>query len=317
MALIGDHFLKAGQIEALRPRVTFTMCHLWQIRRTDGVTLNFASHDKPVEFEGTTFLPMGPTPQNESKEEAVGQSDFEIFGFLSHETIRPRDIQLGRFDGATICQWVVDWERPWIWTRKHKWWVKSISVDGDVFKADVAGLDHFLEIKYGRYYEKECDKAFAGTECQATATQLGSLTATQVPSTNGGDVNGVTRDTRALRVQTGAISALSSGEQPMWEFGSVTFTSGSNMGQSVQIYNTEYVEDTGTPANSYLDITLSRTLPYPIRVGDGVELKSGCDGSFTTCRLVYENTINFGGVHRMPSTEDQYVQPELDETRSV
>ena len=317
MGLVGDHFLKPAQIEALRPRVTFTMCHLWQIQRPDGVTLNFASHDKPIQFEGSTFLPMGPTPQNQSSGEAAGSTDYEIFGFLSHETIRPRDIQLGKYDGSTICQWVIDWERPWIWTRKHKWWVKSIAIDGDVFRADVGGLETFLEIKQGRYYEKECDKAFAGTECQATPASVPSKLVTAVPSTNGGDVLGTTRDTRALRVTTGVISALSSGSLPMWQFGSVEFLSGSNKGKTVQIYNAEYIEDTSNPSNSYLDIILSRTLPYPARVGDNVSLKSGCDGAFSTCRLIYDNIINFGGVHKMPSTEDQYVQPELDTTREV
>lgn len=313
MALIGDHFLGAAQIEALRPRVTFTMCHLWSIRLTDGTTLRYASHDKPVTHEGQTYIPMGPTAQNAQTEEAGGQSDFEIFGFLSHQTIRPRDIQMGKFNGAMITQTTIDWERPWIWTRKHKWWVKSIVVDGDVFKAEVGGVDQFLEIKTGRYYEKECDKTFAGSECQATPTTLTSKTVTAVPSTSGGEINGTTRDTRALRVETGAIANLASGEKPMWQFGSVEFLTGGNKGKNIQIFNAEYVE----AATPYLDLTLSISTPYPIRVNDTVTIRSGCDGAFSTCRLVYENTINFGGVHKMPTTEDQYVQPELDNTQEV
>ena len=314
MALVGDHFLKAAQIECLRPRVTFTMCHLWEIRLNDGTKLCYASHDKPVYVAGKKFLPLGPSPQNMQTGEAGAASDYEIFGFLSHETIRPRDIQMGKYDGATITQWVVDWQRPWIWTKKHKWWIKSIMVDGDIFKADVGGLDQFLEIKVGRYYEKECDKTFAGTECKATATELEDKSVTAVPSTSGGDINGITRDTRALRVTTGVIADLSSGEKPMWKFGSVDFLTGSMAGKSIQIYDAEYVEN-GT--SSYLDITLSRSTPFPIRVGDTLNIVSGCDGSFSTCRLIYENTINFGGIHRMPTTEDQYVQPELDDTQSV
>lgn len=316
MGLIGDHFLKAAQIESLRPRVTFTMCHLWLIRLTDGSELKFASHDKPIEFGGRTYLPMGPTPQNMQTAEAAEDSDYEIFGFLSHETIRPRDILLGRFDGATVLQYVIDWNRPWIWTKKHKWWIKSIAVDGDMFKADVGGLEQFLEIKTGRYYEKECEKAFTGTECKATGFSLTSQTVSAVPSSAGGSINGITRDARAMRVVTGQIPDLPTGVFPPFAYGSVNFLSGSNKGKSIQIADSQYVEQSPL-ADSYLDITLSTPAPFPIRVSDTLDIFSGCDGSFTTCKLVYDNTINFGGIHRMPTTEDQYVQPELDNTQEV
>jgi hypothetical protein len=100
--VIGIHYLGDAQIQSMRPAVTFFYCHIWRVRRTDGVVHRFASHDKVVWWQGERYEPVGPTASDLEQSEAGAESDFELVGFLSADTIRASDIQAGRYDGCRV-----------------------------------------------------------------------------------------------------------------------------------------------------------------------------------------------------------------------
>ena len=317
MALIGDHFLGEAQIECLRPRVTFMLCHLWKIQTVSGKALRFASHDKIVYFEGEEYIPLGPSASDMGQSEAGGSTDFEVAGFLSHSTIRAKDITAGLFDGASIEHKIIDWSRPWYWLRSHKWWIERITVEGDVFRAEVNGVSKWLEVPLGKFYERECDKTFGGAECTATPVLVSGATVEEVPSSSGQILGALSThiamrisspNTGATRVDKWGQTTTQNSPDNLWVDGAVTCTQGSNQGVKRRIQLSEYSTDTTT--DDRIDILLDRPFPFPIRPGDIMDISSGCDGQFATCKAVYGNQINFGGIHRMPSTEDQYAAAE-------
>lgn len=289
--IVGNHYLTEGQIQCLRPRVTFTLTHLWEVVREDGKRSRFASYDKWVTFQGKQYRPVGPNVSSIEQGEAGAETDFELMGFLSHESIQASDIHAGRYDNARIIHHVVDSKRPWIWVKKHQWWIKTITENGSVFQAEVQGSEKFFTIPVGRRYERECDKTLGGLDCLATPEEFfgvgvatvaaaGSPVMLSSDSQSGFSCDGVFVPTKPFTM------------------GKVTWTSGPNKGTSQKI---------ATQDGS--DINLEAPAPYPIKTGDQFAIRSGCDGTALTCDEVYNNIENFGGVKRMPTTEDTYQRP--------
>lgn len=313
MALQGNHFLKEAQIERLRPRVTFGLVNLWQITRTDNVTIRMATTDKGVHFEGHWFEPAGPSPSDMEQGEAAAEADFELNGVLDHKHITAEDLLAGRFDNARMTHWVVDLERPWVWFRKHVWWIRNVSIMNDMFKVEIAGAERFLTVPLGRRYDKDCDKVLGSLECGAEVVSFTSTIA-GVPSTQStGEINGTTRDDAALSISNpgGGFPKVTltpplEDQSPSWAFGKVRFLSGSNQGDIIEIgYETGGDSETGD-----MKLTLAFPSAYEMRVGDQIEVFAGCDGTIGTCERIYDNKINFGGQTQMPDTSQLYEAPQ-------
>ena len=310
MPLVGNHFLGEAQIERLRPRVSFRLASIWQISRKDGVFIRLATTDKDVYFRGYRFLASGPSSSDLEQGEAVAESDFEITGMLDHENILETDLYDGKYDKAKIDQWVVDLDRPWIWFRHHKWWIKQTTVWNGSFKADIVGVEKFLTIPIGRRYEKDCDKVLESLECGATSVSF-TGTIASVPSTAGGTILSSTRDTAAMTITQGGgfPTVAATGSDPIWSFGSVTFNDGPNTGIVKQI---GFAAIDGTT----MSIALAHESPFNFRVGDSITVVGGCDGTKSTCESVFENKVNFGGQPDMPDTSIMYESPEQADATS-
>lgn len=82
--------------------------------------------------------------------------------------------------------------------------------------------------------------------------------------------------------------------------GSVTFTSGDNIGIEIDI--ARFVDDGG-----YYLIELAAPAPFDITYGvsdgTGVILKIGCDGRWQTCKNRFHNQLNFRGEPGIPGTD--------------
>lgn len=293
--MIGNHFLTEGQIEALRPRVTFTLANIWRIERPDGAVQRFASHDKWIRFRGEDYRPIGPSASDMEQGEAGAESDFEIIGFLSSETIRASDIAAGRYDGASITHHVIDWQRPWMWMRKHRWWVREVVEIGGVFQAQVQGVERFLTIQAGRNYERECDKTLGSEECGATPIVTTGCVVEAV-ATPAAPILGLPHKTLAFSITAASWPTVP--RDGLVATGKVVWVTGPNKGVASVVG-----EHVGR------DLALSLRTPFPIRAGDVCDVWSGCDGSQSTCIDDYANGINHGGQPLMPSTEDTYRRP--------
>jgi len=81
-----------------------------------------------------------------------------------------------------------------------------------------------------------------------------------------------------------------------YPLGYVMFTSGQNSGLKasvkVQVNNSGVVQ-----------LQLIKPLPFPVSVGDNVQLVPGCDKTIPTCQNVYNNLIHFGGMPFVPNPE--------------
>lgn len=293
--MIGSHFLGDGQIQALRPRVTFTLAHVWLVERPDGVVHRFASHDKWVRFQGQDYRPVGPMASDLEQAEAGAESDFELVGFLSADSIRASDIHAGRYDGALITHHVIDWMRPWKWFRKHRWWIKAVQETGGVFQAQVQGVERFLTIPVGRRYERECSETLGSKECGATPIVTTNCVVESVASPLS-PILSVPHRTMAFSVTAASWPTVP--RDGLVALGKVVWVTGPNKGTSQVV-----AEHAGR------ELSLQSQVPFPIRAGDVCDIWSGCDGTFSTCVGDYANGINHRGIRFMPSTEDIFRRP--------
>jgi uncharacterized phage protein (TIGR02218 family) len=89
------------------------LCRCWRVRRRDGRELGFTDHDGDLSFDGATF--RASTGMDASALQAttgLAVDNAQVRGALSDAGIREEDIRTGRFDGARVEHWLVDWERP-------------------------------------------------------------------------------------------------------------------------------------------------------------------------------------------------------------
>lgn len=113
----------------------------------------------------------------------------------------------------------------------------------------------------------------------------------------------VVYETEESYLDVGAVTAVNSNENfedssrteadNYYDRGLLTFTSGNNIGKSLEI-------------KVFESDTFQMVLPFPydIQVGDTYELYRGCDKTFATCRDTFDNAVNFRGEPHIPGNDE-------------
>jgi len=290
--MVGIHYLGVGQRALLRPRVAYTFCHTWRVERTDGVVLRFASHDKKIKFDGETYEAIGASATDLEQTEGLGESDFEVLGFLNADSLRPADLWSRRYDNASILHRIIDWQRPWpwYWLRKHRWWIKTVGFSGGMFRAQVHGIERWLSLPGGSRYEFDCDLTLGEARCGATPHVVLAAVVDTVAST-GTPILGEKGDRRGFTITAG--SWVTPPRDGLMILGEAVSTNGPNKGRKVQI-----------SAHVGRQIVVENDFTFRIKAGDTFVLRSGCDHTLRTCTDDYAVRPRYGGFPFMPSAQD-------------
>ena len=85
----------------------------WRLTRRDGVVHGFTDHDRDLGFDGTIFLAgTGLSAAALSQSTGLAVDNSEAVGALSDVSVTEADIVAGRFDGAEVEAWLVEWANP-------------------------------------------------------------------------------------------------------------------------------------------------------------------------------------------------------------
>lgn len=143
------------------------LCHAWVLTRADGVRLGFTDHDRDLEVEGVVCrAASGWTAGAAESEVGLRAGAASVAGGLDDETISDADVEAGRFDGAVVELWRVDWARPDLRVRLWVGTLASIRREGGSFVAELAGPMVALERVVGRTYGRECDAVLGDGRCR-------------------------------------------------------------------------------------------------------------------------------------------------------
>lgn len=272
-----------------------THCFCWRITRGDGVVLGFTDHDRRLELDGTAFEPQtGMTASEATSALGLGVDSVDVEGALSSSAISEADIEAGRFDGAVVETFLVNWQSPadqHVRLRRSR--IGAVTRAGNGFRASLRSAAADLDKVKGRRIARRCDAelgdARCGVDAEASAYRgSGTIAAVASPSEF---------------VATG-LGLFASG---WFDRGLLTFVSGANAGL-------RFIVLRHTVSGTEARLVLRDAPVLPVVAADTISVVAGCDKSFATCRAKFSNGVSFRGFPHLPGNDAAYVYANGTET---
>lgn len=269
-----------------------TLCHAWRLTRSDGLVMGFTEHDRTLSFDGTVFSAATGFRGSEVETGLGLEADAaEVEGAFSDAAISADDLALGRYDGARVETFLVNWQSPQDHVLLSTRELGEVLSAGPAFRAELRSLAARLDQPSGRLYGKRCDADLGDARC--------GVNLSVAPFRLEGSVVSVPDEMSLI------VSGL--GDRPPGWFsgGRVMFATGLLEGVTIDVAS-HSLEDGG--ARFALWSPLARA-PSP---GDTVAVKAGCDKAFETCSAKFANTLNFQGFPHLPGSDFAYGYADSD-----
>lgn len=247
----------------------------WRLVRRDGVALGFTSHDAPLLVDGLLHLARpGMTPSAVVLGDGMEADDMEVTGALSAGALSAGDLLAGRWDGARVELFMVDWRQPG--GGGH---VLATGSLGDVavgegadarFTAELIGPGAALAATAVETCSPECRAELGDARCRMSLRGR----------------EGIARlaDVTPDRVRVAGIVAAEHVQ------GQLLVLDGAAAGLQRRLI----AQDEGW---------LLLDEPLALTVGTRVLLRQGCDKRFDTCRDRFANAVNFRGEPHVPGAD--------------
>ncbi|WGW02520.1 DUF2163 domain-containing protein [Tropicibacter oceani] len=274
-----------------------TVARAWAVTRRDGTVYGFTDHDRDLSFEGITFrADTGLSARALQQATGLSVDNTEAMGALTDSAIREEDIAAGRFDGAEVVSWLVNWadvSGRRVMFRGH---IGELRRGNGAFHAELRGLTDLLSRPLGRVYQKPCSAVLGDKGCGFDVTRPGYF--------HEGPVTSV-KETRSFH-----FADLSEFEPGWFQRGRLVVLSGAAAGLSGAIKRDELASDGSRRIDLWEPL---RAVPQP---GDQVRLIAGCDKRFETCRLKFNNVVNYQGFPDIPEEDWVFVHATQAKTTS-
>ncbi len=259
-----------------------TLARCWALIRRDGLVLGFTDHDRDLGFEGISFkAETGLTARALAQTTGLSIDNSEALGGLSDAAVTEADITAGRYDGAEVEAWLVNWAEPSQRVKLFRGHLGEITRAGGAFQAELLGLSDALNSPQGRVFQTQCSAVLGDAAC---GVDLGD------PAYSGtGTVAAI--EERALLVA--GLEAYASG----W------FARGRLLGVTGQATGLSAPVKSDVLAEGIHQIELWQALRAGLAVGDTVQLAAGCDKQFATCQQKFSNHLNFRGFPHIPGED--------------
>lgn len=257
-----------------------TLATCWRITRRDSFVIGFTDHDRALNFDGTDFLPdSGATGSALSSSADLAVDNADIEGALSAAALSGTDLAAGRYDGAEVEVFRVNWAAPDQRLLLKKGVIGEVKREGNAFRAELRGLSHALDQPTGRVYQRLCDVNVGSAECGVDLDDPAFKTSGTVTAL---------RDEQSF--VAGGFDTFDDG---WFAHGLLTWETGANAGLSAHIKT-----QTSTGA-----VALWLPAGAAIEIGDAFTATAGCDKRFATCREKFSNAVNFRGFPLMPGND--------------
>jgi uncharacterized phage protein (TIGR02218 family) len=260
-----------------------TLARCWAVTRRDGVVLGFTDHDRDLSFDGVTFrADSGLSGSAIEVGTGLAVDNGEVMGALRDAGLSGADLEAGRFDGAPVRMWQVNWRDVTQQTLEFSGTLGDIRRKGSAFEADLRGLTQGLNRPVGRVFQAPCGAVLGDAQC-------------------GFDLDdplyridlGVTNITGGRRFRWPILP----GFEPGWfTHGRLDVLTGAAHGLWAAIKT-----DLSVPPGRVID--LWEPIRAPIAAGDQVRLTAGCDKRFDSCAGKFANQANFRGFPDIPSAD--------------
>ncbi|MBB5518096.1 DUF2163 domain-containing protein [Amphiplicatus metriothermophilus] len=266
-----------------------TLATCWRVTRKDGAVFGFTDHDRPLTVAGETYEPQSGAHGAALAETAdLAVDNSEIVGLLSSARLPSEALAAGRFDGAAVEIWRVNWSNTDERVLLKRGVIGEVARDGARFTAEIRGLAHLLDQTAGRAYQRHCDARLGDARCGVDLDQ---------PAFRAEGVATAVRDESRF-----AASGLDGFADGWFVHGRLDWTGGANAGTASHV-----------KAHAGADLSLWLPPGAGLAPGDAFVVFAGCDKAFATCRAKFSNAVNFRGFHLMPGNDFAASYPRAGE----
>ena len=261
---------------------TTTVCRAWKVQRRDGVTYGFTDHDRDLAFDGVAFrASTGMTARVLQQTTGLSVDNSEAIGALSDAAIDEADLAAGRFDGAEVRSWLVNWADPAQRIEQFRGNFGEITRSAGAFRAELRGLTDRLNQPQGRVFQRTCGAVLGDARCRFDLTAPG-YRATGVIA--GFDPMG--------RIKFDGLAGFA---DRWFERGQLMVQNGAAGGLVGMIKSDRL--------SGLRVVDLWHDLGAALAVGDTVVLEAGCDRLAQTCQGKFNNFNNFRGFPHIPGED--------------
>mgnify|MGYP006424588635 CR=1 FL=1 len=259
---------------------------LVEITRADGVVLRYTDHDRPLEYEGETFVTALFDASAVEASSGFSNDNLELEGALSDEAIKEEDIRAGLYRGADVRIIIVDWLYPFAGPfRVEKYQIETTRWTGEVFAATLIGATERLNRRAGNAIKRDCNAILGDSRCSVDIEahrKTGAITA----------INDAFRDFETDLTDADDLYAL----------GEMVFTSGANK---------DVVRDVKKYKQASGQLTTQIRFVNAASVGDTFTVIPGCRKVLEDCKGTSgsggkpwpDNRENFRGFPDLPGTQ--------------
>lgn len=273
-----------------------TTCRCWALTRRDGVVMGFTDHDRALAFEGVAFRPdTGLSALALQQTTGLSVDNTEALGALSDAAIREADIEAGRYDGAELRAWLVNWQDVDARALIFRGTMGELRRAGGAFEAELRGLTDALNVPLGRVFQKSCSAILGDRDCTFDLDTPGYVSERQAE---------VVEENRVFRF--GEMGGFS---EDWFRHGVMRVLSGAATGL-IGLIKRDRMEGAGRV------IELWQPLGVQVVAGDALRIEAGCDKRMETCQFKFDNLMNFQGFPDIPGDDwtitDPTRSPALD-----
>ncbi|MBX9796088.1 DUF2163 domain-containing protein [Sphingomonas sp.] len=252
---------------------TLALC--WRIARRDGVTLGLTDHDRDLVIDGERYRAApGMTPSAIKRGDALTAETMDVSGALSDAAIRAGDLIDGRWDGAEISLFAVDWAGGDARVALGAGVIGAVALAGTGFTAELKGIAAALEQPVAEETAPHCRAELGDRRCRVAMA-------------------GRRRQVRVVAAED-AVLTLDTAEPAANAYGHglIRWLGGANAGLEGMI-----------AASDGVTVTLRMPPRHPPAPGTLAELVEGCDKTIATCAGRFANARNFRGEPFLPGMD--------------
>lgn len=253
---------------------TIALC--WRIERRDGVTIGLTDHDRDLVINGLAHRAApGMTPSAIKRSAGLEADTMDITGALTSAAIAEGDLLAGRWDGARVALFAVDWTGSGATqVALGEGTIGAVETDRGAFTAELRGVSAALERPVVEATSPECRAELGDKRCRVA--MAGRRRIVRVTGAAG---------------QVVTVDAVEPSDNG-YGAGLLRWIGGANSGLESAIAR-----------SAGATVTLRSAPALPVVAGDLVELIEGCDKSLATCAARFTNAVNFRGEPYLPGID--------------
>lgn len=249
-----------------------SLAFCWRLDRADGVTLGLTSHDQPLQLAGLSYAAApGMVPSAIERRSGLAVDTVELAGALTSSLLCEEDLLMGRWDGARLRLYAVDWTQADA--------DPVLLLQGELGNVDVADGQFSVELLGGTQALDQPATPSTSPLCRA---QFGDRFC-------GVDMAGRRELARVTSISGAELRLDSAPRAGYFDLGQLRWAEGPRAGQMVRILAQQ----------GPMLILAEAPQPSP-ETPLLVELTQGCDRRFATCQSRYGNAENFRGEPHLP-----------------